>query len=302
MIRSFDELVNRVKKAPKKTIAVAMAQDDDVLLALCDAYNAGLADAILIGDKKEIESRASKLHLNINKFDIINEIEENLSVVRAIQFVREGLATTLMKGKCATATLLRAVLDREQGLRAGNLLSHLGVFEVPTYPKLLLMSDAAMNIAPDVNAKVLIIENAIKVAHLLGVTRPKVALIAAVEKVNPDSMPCTVDAAILTKMGQRGQIKGALIDGPLAVDNAIDPHARDVKGIKSKVAGDADILIMPTIEVANCFYKTLAYLAKAKTAGVIVGAKVPVILTSRADSEETKFLSIAFALFTSYRR
>lgn len=302
MIKSFSELIDHVKGEPKKAIAVAMAQDDDILLAIGRAYEAGIADAVLIGDKAEIETRSSKLDVDVSKFDIINEPDEKLAVVRAIQLLREGLANTLMKGKCNTATLLKGVLDKEHGLRAGKLLSHLGVFEVPTYPKLILMSDAAINIAPDLSAKVNITENAIAAAHRLGIKRPKVAFITAVEKVNPEAMPCTTDAAIISKMGQRGQIKGAIIDGPFAIDNAINPHACEVKGIKSEVGGDADILIMPTIETANCFYKTMAYLAQSKTAGIIIGAKVPVILTSRADSDETKFLSIALALFTSHRR
>jgi len=302
MIKSFDELVEKVKGEPKKTLAVAMAQDEDVLLALDRAYEAGLADAVLVGDKEEIKARSKSVGVDVTRFDIVNEKDEKHCIVRAIQFVREGLANTLMKGKCNTATLLKGVLDKELGLRAGNLLSHLGVFNVPTYRKLILMSDAGMNIAPDLNAKIVITENAVAIAHRLGIDCPKVALIAAVEKVNPGAMPCTEDAAIISKMAGRGQIKGAIIDGPLAVDNAINSHACEVKGIKSQVGGDADILIMPNIEAGNCFYKTMAYLSGSKTAGVIVGAKVPIILTSRADNDETKFLSIALALFTSQRR
>ena len=302
MIKSYDELIECVKQEPKKTIAVAMAQDDDVLLALAKANDAGIADAVLIGDKNEITARSVKIGVDLSKFDIIDEHDEKRAVVRSIQLVREGLANTLMKGKCNTATLLRGVLDKDHGLRRGKFLSHLGVFELPAYPKLLLMSDAALNIAPDLETKIVIAENAINAAHLMNIQTPKVAFIAAVEKVNPDAMPCTTDAAIISKMGQRGQIKGAIIDGPLALDNAVNAHACAVKGIKSKVGGDADILIMPNIETANCFYKTMAYLAQAKTAGVIVGAKAPVILTSRADSDETKFLSIALALFISQRR
>ena len=301
VLKSFDEIIDHVKRGPTKTIAVAMAEDDDVLSALNRAYDAGIADAVLIGNQKEIESRASRLAIDIAKFDIINELEEKYCVVRAIQLVREGLSNTLMKGKCSTSILLKGVLDKDHGLEACSLLSHLAVFQVPTYRKFIFMSDGGMNIAPNLKEKVAITENAIAAAIQLGITEPKVALIAAVEKVNPDAMPCTRDAAIISKMGQREQIKGAIIDGPLAIDNAIDPYACEVKGIKGSVCGDADILIMPNIETGNCFYKTMAYLADSKTAGVIVGANVPIILTSRADSDETKFLSITLAICLSHR-
>lgn len=301
MIASFDELLNRVTGSPKKTIAVAMAEEADVLEAICLANQRGLADGVLIGNKTEILAIAARESLDLSAFDIVHTEGEKESVSLAIGLIREHMADALMKGKCSTATLLKGVLDKEAGLRSGKVLSHLAAFTVPVYHKLLLMSDAAMNIAPDLPGKVAITENAIHAAHLLGIERPRVALIAAVEKVNHESMPCTIDAAAIAQMAGRGQIKDAVVDGPLAVDNAVSLKACEVKGITSAVGGDADILIMPDIEAANVFYKTLTYLGGSRTAGIIVGAQVPIVLTSRADSEETKFLSIALAMLTGLR-
>ena len=301
MIQSFDELISIVKGRPKKTIAVAMAEEDDVLLAISHAQREGIADGVLVGNKEKIIACGLKHQIDISHFDIVHADDENQSVVRAIQLVREHLADTLMKGKCATATLLKGVLDKDLGLRSGKFLSHFAAFEVPTYPKLIFMSDAGMNIAPDLQTKIAIVENAVAAVRPLGISQPKVAVIAAVEKVNYDSMPCTVDAAILSKMGGRGQIKGAIIDGPLALDNAVSARACEIKGIDSPVGGDADVLIMPDIEAANVFYKAMTYLGQSRTAGIITGAKVPIILTSRAGSEETKFLSIALGMITSMR-
>ncbi|HPN33163.1 MAG TPA: bifunctional enoyl-CoA hydratase/phosphate acetyltransferase [bacterium] len=299
---NFAEIVARVKGKPRKSIAVAMADEDDVLRALADAYKQGIADAILVGNKEKILACGREHRIKISPFDIVPAESEQQSVAIAINLVREHLADTLMKGRCSTNTLLKGVLDKEQGLRSGKLLSHLGVFEVPNYHKLLLMSDAALNIAPDLNAKVAILENAVQAAHFLGVHTPKVAVIAAVEKVNLESMPCTMDAAIIAQMAARGQIKRCLVDGPMALDNAVSGKSCEVKGLKSPVGGDADILLMPDIEAANVFYKTLAYISGAKAAGLILGAKVPVILTSRADNEEIKFLSIALGALMSVRQ
>jgi len=301
-VTNFAEIVARVKGKPRKSIAVAMADEDDVLRALADAYKQGIADAILVGDKEKILACSREHRIKISPFDIVPADSEQQSVAIAINMVREHLADTLMKGRCSTNTLLKGVLDKEQGLRSGKLLSHLGVFEVPNYHKLLLMSDAALNIAPDLNAKVAILENAVQAAHFLGIHNPKVAVIAAVEKVNAESMPCTTDAAIISQMAARGQIKRCVVDGPMALDNAVSAKSCEVKGLKSPVGGDADILLMPDIEAANVFYKTLGYISGAKAAGLILGAKVPVILTSRADNEEIKFLSIALGALMSVRQ
>lgn len=301
MITTFTDILNCVKGKPRKTIAVAMAEEDDVLRAISHAYHQGIADAVLVGHKERIIKCSEEHQIDVSQFDIVQADTEQQAVAISISLIREHLADTLMKGRCNTATLLRGVLDKEQGLRSGKLLSHLGVFEVPNYRKLLLMSDAAMNIAPDLVAKATILENAVAAAHLLGMELPKVALIAAVEKVNYEAMPCTIDAAVICQMAARGQIKNCVVDGPMALDNAVSKKSCEVKGLDSPVGGDADVLIMPDIEAANIFYKSMAYISGAKSAGLILGARVPIILTSRADSEEVKFLSIAVGALTSVR-
>ncbi len=295
MVSSFEQLVSEVQSAKDRVISVAVAQDSDVLEALQKAKKSNLADAILVGDQALIEKISRDKNIDISEFEIMNVKDEVETVQHAIQLIRERKAEVLMKGLCSTATLLKAVLNKEQGLRESGLLSHLGIFEISTYHKLILMSDAALNIAPTLDEKIAIIQNAINIAQRLGVKLPKVAMIAAVEKVNPVKMPATTDAAIISKMSERGQIKGAIIDGPLAVDNAFSKKSCEVKGIISEVGGDTDIAIVPEIETGNVFYKLMSYLAGAKTAGILVGAKVPIVLTSRADSDETKFLSIATA-------
>ncbi len=299
MITSFDMMVDRVKKRPKKTIAVAMAEGKDVLKAVSRAHKEGLADAVLVGDKSKIIKISEEHEINISQFDIINTKDETQTVVRSIQLVRERLADTLMKGVCSTATLLRGVLDREHGVRAGKLLSHVAVFELETYHKILFMSDGGMNIYPDLDGKIAMIENAVQVARAFKIRKPKVAMIAALEKVNYQSMPCTVDAAVIAKMSERGQIKGCIIDGPLALDNAISAEACEIKGVKSPVGGDSDILIFPAIEVGNVFYKALNYLGQCRTAGIVMGAKVPLIVTSRSDPEDIKYYSIALGMLAS---
>ena len=298
-ITSFDELVKNVQDQPKKTIALAVAEDKDALIALNDAHQKGIADGVLVGDRKIIREICQKNDIDVNNFDIIHSRTEQSAVIRAVQLVRERLADTLMKGKCSTATLLRVVLDKKHGIRSGKLLSHVAAFDIKTYPKILLMTDGGMNIAPDIDGKIGIIENAVFAAKKLGILNPKVALIAAIEKVNHKAMQCTIDAAVISKMYERGQLSGAIVDGPLALDNAIDKRACEIKGIISPVAGDADIVIMPSIESGNVFYKALTSLSDAKGAGVVFGAKAPIVLTSRSDTKENKFMSIAFGIITS---
>ena len=299
MITNFDELIETVKKSETKVIAVAYAHDPDVMEALARAREEDLARAILIGPADKIKAAADSVRVSLDGFEIIDIEDEKKATAEAVRLVRDGDADVLMKGLCSTATLLSAVLNKEHGLRTGSLLSHLAAFEVPNYHKLIIMSDAAMNIAPSLEDKVAITENALNAARKLGIKVPKVAVIAAVEKVNATSMPCTADAAILSAMARRKQIKNAIIDGPLAVDNAFSRKSCEVKGINSPVGGDADIAITPDIEAGNCFYKIMAYLAGAKTAGIIVGARKPIVLTSRSDSDEIKFLSIVLAMQVS---
>jgi len=299
MITKFDELIQTVKQSETKVIAVAYAHDPDVLGALDRAREEDLARGILVGPAGKIREAAESVGVNVGGFEVVDIADEKAATAKAVELVREGKADVLMKGLCSTSTLMSAVLNKETGLRAGGVMSHLAAFEISSYPKLIILSDAAMNIAPDLNAKISMIESSVHAARRLGIEVPKVAIIGAVEKVNPESMPCTADAAVLTQMNRRGQIKNCIIDGPLAVDNAFSKKSCEVKGIDSPVGGDADIAITPDIEAGNIFYKLMAYLAGAKTAGIIVGAKKPIVLTSRSDSEEIKFLSIVFAMQVS---
>jgi len=299
MIKNFGTILEQIKSEKLKTIAVAMAEDTDVLKALEKARSNGLAKAVLTGNKDKISSFMNELGIDENDYEIINTTNELESVNAAVAQVKEGRAHVLMKGLCSTSTFLKGILDKNNGLRSGKVLSHLAVFESPEYHKLFMLSDAAMNIAPDLSAKIAITENAISAALKLGYDKPKIALISAVEKVNPDGIPSTVDAAIISKMNDRKQIKNSIIDGPLALDNALSEQSCKIKGLETPVGGDADILIVPNIETGNACYKLLTILGNAKVAGIILGATAPIVLTSRADSDESKFLSIVTALKAS---
>lgn len=294
MIKNFDEVLEKVKSKPVKKVAVAVAQDEPVLEAVSDAIKRGIATAVLVGNEAKIREIAKKIGMDLTNVEIINELDDKKAALRAVQEVSEKRADMVMKGLVDTANFLRSVLNKEVGLRTGKLMSHVAVFEIPGFDRLLFVTDAAFNMYPDVNAKVDIINNAVKVAHSVGIEMPKVAPICAVEVVNPD-MPATIDASILSKMSERGQIKGCIVDGPLALDNAISCEAAAHKKISGPVAGKADIVLLPNIEAGNVMYKTLTYTTKSKNGGLLVGTKAPVILTSRADSHETKLNSIALA-------
>jgi phosphate butyryltransferase len=299
MIKSFSEILERVKLMEKRKIAVAAAQDEPVLEAVRDAINFGIADAVLVGDKDKIIEIATKINMNVNDLDIIDEPDSNKAALKAVELVSTGKAHMVMKGLLETSTILKAVLNKEIGLRTGRLMSHVAVFEIPGYDRLIFVTDAALNMYPDLKAKIDILNNAVTVAHSIGVELPKVAPICAVEVVNPD-MPATIDASLLSKMNERGQIKGCIVDGPLAVDNALSEEAARHKKINSPVAGKADILLLPNIEAANVMYKTLTYTTAAKNGGIIVGASAPVVLTSRADSPEAKLNAIALAALVAH--
>lgn len=294
MIKNFAQVLEAAKQGPRRKIAVAVAQDNEVLAAIRDALDAGIADAILVGDADKIRAIAHEKKYNIDQLEIIN-VPDNIEAAKvAVSLVREGRAQMLMKGLIGTADILRAVLDKENGLRTGRVLSHVAVLEVPTYHKLLFMSDGGQNIAPDLAQKAQILQNAVDMARALGVETPKVAPICAVEVVNP-KMQATVDAAELKAMAERGELTNCIVSGPIAFDGAISAEAAAHKGMKSDVAGDVDVLLMPYIEVGNVLYKTLVYLANAKVAGLISGAAAPIVLTSRSDSPEAKMLSMALA-------
>ncbi len=294
MVKSFDEVLEKVRAGELKKVAVAVAQDEPVLEAVKEAKEKRIAEAILVGNEKEIKEIAAKIGMNVADYEIINEENPVKAALKAVELVSSGKADMVMKGLVDTANFLRSVLNKEVGLRTGKLMSHVAVFEIPKFERLIFMTDAAFNMYPDLKAKIDILNNSVKVAHAVGIDMPKVAPICAVEVVNPD-MPATVDASILSKMSDRGQIKGCVVDGPLALDNALSQEAAAHKKVSGPVAGKADIMLLPNIEAANVMYKTLTYTTDCRNGGILVGTSAPVILTSRADSSETKLNSIALA-------
>lgn len=292
MIKSFEDVMRVAKERGPKTISVACAQDAEVLSAVSQAKDAGVADAILVGDKEKIEQIAANKNINLSEFEII-DIKDLVEASRkAVELVSSGKAHMVMKGLVDTSIILKAVLDKEIGLRTGNVLSHVSIFDIEGYDRLFFVTDAAMNIAPDLNTKKQIIENCIQITKGLNIENPKVAVVCAKEKANP-KMPDTMDAVELEKMNKNGEIKDCIVGGPFALDNAVSVEAAKHKGIDHPVAGKADILLAPDIEAGNILYKSMVFFANAKNAGIIVGAKAPVILTSRADSDEAKLYSIA---------
>jgi phosphate butyryltransferase len=293
-VTSIQDVHALARQGTPRTIAVACPHDDDVLLSLDRAAAAGLVRPLLVGRRALIESLCEKLQLAAFRPEIVECSDDAGAVELAVRKVRSGEAQMLMKGLVSTGTFLKGVLNKEFGLRQRPLLSHVALYQAPDPARLVLFTDVAMNIAPDLAQKAQILENAVGLAHRLGVERPRVAVIAAVETVNPE-MPATVDAASLAKMADRGQIKGCIVDGPLALDNALSAEAARHKGIASPVAGVADVLLLPDIEAGNVLYKILGLLKAWPLAAIVVGASAPVVLTSRADSDETKFNSIALA-------
>ena len=297
-LTKLSDLYELAKKSRKKKLAVAVAHDEHCLGAICAVNQMGIVDAILVGNEKKIREIAVKLNLDISTMTIINEEVDGIAVKKAVKLVKNKEADILMKGNVPTAIFLRGVLDKEEGLRKGDVLSHFALFEIPTYHKLLGLSDAAMILAPDFKTKIAIINNAVEFMNKLGYEKPKVAILAAVEMVN-EAMPATLDGALLSKMNQRGQIKNCIIDGPLAYDNAVSMESAKHKGIVSDVAGDADLLIVPDIEAGNMLYKSFGFSANATLAAVVLGAAAPIVLTSRSDTEEAKQASIIMAAAVS---
>ena len=297
MLKNFDEVVERAKGLGKRKLAVANPYEVEDLKAIKRAKDEGIIEPIIIGDKEKIEEFLKKANIEPD-MEIVEEKDYYKAIELSIQFAREGKADLIMKGLVKTPDLLHAVLDKEKGIRKYKLLSHVGVLSCSRYPKFIIMSDGGMVIAPSLEEKVEILKNALIVAKALEIVTPKVALLSAIEIVNP-KMPSTLDAALIAKMAQRKQIKGIIADGPLAFDNAISKWAAEHKGIDSPVAGDADVFIVPNIEAGNIFFKILNYLSDGKSAGVVIGAKVPVVLPSRADTPESKFYSIVLSSLVS---
>lgn len=295
MIKKLDDIFNELKSCDKKAVlSVAAAHDEEVLLAVKDACEMDIIKAILIGEEDKIRKIASEINFNLDNVEVIDESDLKLCAEKAVKLVSSGKSDYVMKGLLDTSIILKEVLSKEYGLRTDSLLSHVMIYEVPSYHKLLILTDGGMNIDPDVSQKKKIADNAIKAAKSLGIDTVKVACLAAKEKVNP-KMQATLDADELKSMCKDGMFgKGVVVEGPIAFDLAVSEEACKIKGYESEVGGDADILLVPTIETGNGIGKALTYMANAKSAGIIMGAKAPVVLVSRADTHESKLYSIAY--------
>jgi phosphotransacetylase len=297
----YEQLLKRCKSLAPVPTAVAHPCDASALSGALEAAKLGLITPILVGPSAKIAAAAAAAKMSLGKVEVIDAPHSQAAAARAVELVREARAELLMKGSLHTDELMAAVVAREGGLRTGRRISHVFVMDVPTYHKVLIVTDAAINIAPALEEKMDICQNAIDLAMSLGVERPKVAVLAAVETVT-SKMPATIDAAALCKMAERGQITGGLVDGPLAFDNAISREAAEMKGIRSEVAGDPDILLAPDLEAGNMLAKQLSFLARADCAGLVLGAKVPIILTSRSDSVRSRIASCGVAVLVAHAR
>jgi phosphotransacetylase len=297
----YEGLLERCRGLEPIATAVAYPCEMTALSGAVEAANKGLIVPILVGPAAKIAATASSAGIDLGKLQIVDAPHSNAAAAKAVELVREGKAELLMKGSLHTDELMAAVVSRDGGLRTARRISHVFVMDVPTYHKVLIITDGAINIAPLLEDKLDICQNAIDLAISLGLESPKVAILAAVETVT-SKMPATIDAAALCKMAERGQITGGLLDGPLAFDNAISKQAAKTKGIRSDVAGDADILLAPDLEVGNILAKQLSFLANADSAGLVLGTRVPVILTSRADSLRSRIASCAVAMFAAQAR
>ncbi|HNS52411.1 MAG TPA: bifunctional enoyl-CoA hydratase/phosphate acetyltransferase [Anaerolineae bacterium] len=294
-VRTFSDLLDAARSKGPKRVAIAAGHQSEVMLAGLDAEVAGLAEVILVGDRDEVHRIAKQKSFDIRRMEIIHQPQPREAAYEVMRLVSQGQADIAMKGKVETSDYLRAALSKELGLRTGRLFTHVAAFEIPGFDRLMFISDAGVVVAPDLEQKVQIVQNAIYVAHALGISLPRVAVLAATEVVNP-KVPATLDAANLSKMADRGQIQGGLVDGPLALDNAISPESARIKGIKSEVAGYADILVTPDIEAGNVLAKAITYFAEGKMAGVVVGARCPLIVASRSDTREAKLVSLALGV------
>jgi len=295
MFRCFDELLDAARARGPVSIAVAAAHDPDVIEALKRARELGLAEGILVGRESEIRTLAREAGFDLSASQIVNESDPAAAVRQAIALVREGRAGLLMKGKTPTASLLRALLDKDAGLRANRQLSQVAVFQAPGFDRLMLLTDAAINIAPTLAQKADLCRNAIEVARAVGIEKPNIAALCALEFVNPE-MPATVDAAALCAMNRRGQLPGCYIEGPIALDAPLSKFAAERKNIASPIVENTDIFLAPDIEAANILYRAIVYFAKAQSGGIVLGARVPVVLLSRAETPETKVHSIAIGV------
>jgi phosphate butyryltransferase len=298
-IRNFNELLEVVKKQPEKKLVTVNGVDSNTLEALNDAVELGLVSAILTGDKGKIEESCSELKIDIRNYEIIHTSTEREATEKAVELIHDGKADLIMKGLVSTDKFMKVLLKKEFGLvPAKGVLSHVALMENSNYHKMLVFSDAGVIPYPDLKQKILMTEYLIKTAQALGIETPKIAVIAPTEQIIISIQSC-MDGATIAKMSEHGQIEGAFIDGPMALDVAINRDSAAIKGFTSPVAGDADCLLFPNIDAANVFYKTNSKLCKAQMAGIIAGAKVPAIVSSRGDSEKTKLNSIALASLMS---
>jgi phosphate butyryltransferase len=295
VIRSFNELKATARARGPRNVAIAAANDKEVIFAAHDAEAQGFAKCILVGDRLKIERTAGEQDINISNMLVIDEPVPKQAARKVMELVSTGQANIAMKGRVETGDFLRAALDKQFNLRIGRLLSHVAIFEIPGFDRLVFVSDAGVVVAPTMEQKIEIVQNAIDVARSLGIEMPRVAVLAATEMVNP-KIPNTMDAANLSKMAERGQIVGGVVDGPLALDNAISVEAAAIKGITSEVAGKADILIVPDIEAGNVLAKAITYFARGSMAGIVKGARSPLVVASRADPHETKLVSMALGI------
>jgi phosphate acetyltransferase len=297
----YERLIAAAQKLPRIGIAVAHPCDDVSLESAVEAARLGFVQPILVGPLARIREIADRMKLDISSFELVDAEHSVDSAMKAVQLVRAGKAEALMKGSLHTDELMGAVVAKEGGIRTGRRISHCFVMDVPDHDDALIITDAAVNIAPDLAVKVDIVQNAIDLAHAMGLAEVRVAILSAMETVNP-KVPSTIEAAALCKMADRGQITGALLDGPLALDNAIDPNAAAIKRIVSPVAGRANVLVVPDLEAGNMLAKSLSFLAAADAAGIVLGARVPIVLTSRADSRLTRLASTAVAVLVAAAR
>jgi len=299
MIKSFEEIYAKVAAMPKKRLVAAWAVDDHTIGAAAMAVQKGLVDATLVGNQEMIKKVCADEKIDMSIFRIVDIDDETKAVAKAVELINAGEGDILMKGLCSTDKYMRAILNKEKGLLPPKaVLSHVTVVSASTYPKLLVVGDVAVIPAPDFNQKVAITNYVIKVAHSLGIEKPKVAILAATEQML-QGMPACVEAAMIAKMADRGQIKGAHVDGPLALDVAIDKESAEIKKLSGAVAGDADGIVFPNIESGNVFFKTVTKLANGELAAMVMGAKVPCVLTSRGDSTKSKLNSIALAALSA---
>ncbi|PWM38001.1 MAG: phosphate butyryltransferase [Clostridiales bacterium] len=293
---TFDDILAAAARGAPRRVAAVSPEDPQTLSALLEAEKRGFCQPLLIGDRQKIEAAAREAGLVLEGREIVGEGSPAAAARRAVELCRDGEADILMKGRLHSSILMKAVLDKESGIRRSKLLSMVTVLQSPYFTRLLFVTDGAMVIAPGLGEKLAIIENAVSLARRLGVSCPKVACLAAVETVNP-AMPATLDASALALMSQRGQIEGCLVDGPLALDNAVSAEAARRKGVRSPVAGEADVLLVPDIEAGNILLKTARVLGGCQTAGLLMGAAVPVVMTSRADGQENKLRALACAAY-----